>query len=633
MLRATTLSHNTYAMRSFIRMLLIGADAEDQVRLVQSLRHELPDLQATPIAEEGELTQALQQGELDLVVANDQLLWADGLTILHSVRSRAPRCPVILFAAAGTIERAVAVTKAGVDDYITMAPGYETRLAAATRVAVDQSRQQHSPAPTLTHRQVIDYLQQQSALFLALAETSPISVFIFQDEYFRYMNAAGATLLGYRPDEFPTIPFWQVIHPDFREQAKERGIARQQGATVPSQYELKIVTKSGEERWVLYAGRMIEVEGKPAVLGTSFDITEHKLAEEKLRASEERYRNWFENANDAIVIFTMDGVVTSVNRGLEAMLGWSREELLGQHYRKFAPPTSVARGEEQTRRFLAGERLPSIFEAEQMRKDGSLVPVEVRTRAIRDKNGKPIGFQGVYRDISARKALERQRADFLAMLTHDIKNPLGVILGYSEMLIEMLQSQGRAEESALVEKLKSCALTVHSLVNNHLDLSRIEAGAVALAKSPLELGSLLLRVGKQYEAEARRRQLSFHFSLQDEPITILGDSVALERVFANLLHNAVKFTPASGQVTLSLTRQEALTITTVADTGPGIAPEEIPSLFEKYQRAKANAAHDGVGLGLFIAKSLVEAHNGHIEVQSALGRGTSFHVTLPALSG
>ncbi|MBI3248871.1 MAG: PAS domain S-box protein [Deltaproteobacteria bacterium] len=632
MLGATTLSHNTYAMRSFIRMLLIGADAEDQMRLVQSLQHELPDLQATLIAEERELTQALAQGELDFVIANDQLPWADGLTILHSVRSHAPHCPVILFTATGTIERAVEVTKAGADDYIPMTPEYETRLAVAARAALDKARQQHSPAPTLAHQQVIDYLQQQSALFLALAETSPISVFIFQGEYFRYMNAAGAALLGYRLDEFPTMPFWQVIHPDFRELAKERGIARQQGAAVPTQYELKILTKSGEERWVLYTGRMIEVEGKPAVLGTSFDITEHKQAEEKLRASEERYRNWFENANDAIVTLTLDGQVTSVNRGLEAMLGWPREELIGQHYRKFVPPTSVATGEEQTRRFLAGERTPSIFEAEQMRQDGSIVPVEVRTRAIRDKNGKPIGFQGVYRDISARKALERQRADFLAMLTHDIKNPLGVILGYSEMLLEMLQSQGRAEESALVEKLKSSAFTVHSLVNNHLDLSRIEAGAVALAKSPLDLGSLLMRVGRQYEAGARRRQLSFHFSLQDEPITVVGDGVALERVFANLVQNAVKFTPAAGQVTLSLTREKALAIATVADTGPGIAPEEIPSLFEKYQRAKASAAQEGVGLGLFIAKSLVEAHNGHIEVQSVLGHGTSFRVTLPALS-
>lgn len=493
-------------------MLLIGVHAKDHIRLVQSLRQALPDLLMTLITEAAELTPALTQGDLALIIANDQLPWADGLTILRSVRSHAPDCPVLLFSAAGTIERAVEVIKAGASDYFALTPEYETRLVAAARLALETPRQPGSSSP--------DELQ-----------------------------------------------------------------ARTQSRDV-----------------------------------------------ESILASEERYRNLFENANDAMVTFSMDGVVTSVNRGLEAMLGWSREELIGQHYRKFVPPNSAAIGEERTRRFLAGEHLPSIFEAEQLHKDGSLVPVEVRTRAIRDKHGAPIGFQGIYRDISARKALERQRADFLAMLTHDIKNPLGVILGYSEMLIEMMHDQGRTEESALVEKLKSCALTVHALVNNQLDLSRIETGAVTLVSAPLELGSLLMRVGKHYEAEAQRRQLSLRFHLQDAPILVLGDSVALERVFTNLIQNAVKFTPAAGQITLSLTRQETLTVATVADTGPGIAPEDLPILFEKYQRAKANVAQEGVGLGLFIAKRLVEAHNGHIGVLSVLGQGTSFHVTLPALS-
>src|SRR3989442_14243185 len=103
-----------------------------------------------------------------------------------------------------------------------------------------------------------------------------------------------------------------------------------------------------------------------------------------------------------------------MNRAAELMVGWSREELIGQHVRKVATPASVALADERARRFLAGEKLPSsTFEAELVRKDGSVVPVEARTRAICDKEGKPIGFQGIYRDISSRKPLERQRAEFL----------------------------------------------------------------------------------------------------------------------------------------------------------------------------------------------------------------------------
>ena len=145
-------------------------------------------------------------------------------------------------------------------------------------------------------------------------------------------------------------------------------------------------------------------------------------AEAARRESEERYRALFENANDAIVTFTLDGIVTSVNRGLEAMLGWSREDLIGQHYRKFVTPASVAQGEERTRRFVAGEQIPSIFEGEQLGKDGRVVPVEARTRPIRDRMGQVIGFQGIYRDITARKQAEedlrRSAAHFRALVEH-----------------------------------------------------------------------------------------------------------------------------------------------------------------------------------------------------------------------
>src|SRR5262249_34754107 len=143
------------------------------------------------------------------------------------------------------------------------------------------------------------------------------------------------------------------------------------------------------------------------LLGASHDVTERKRMVKALRESEERYRNLFENANDALATFPLAGMITAVNRAAERLLGRSREELLGQHVSQVAPPASVALAAERTRRFLAGERLPSsTFEAELVRKDGRLVTVEARTRAIRNADGKPVGFQGIYRDITERKRIE-----------------------------------------------------------------------------------------------------------------------------------------------------------------------------------------------------------------------------------
>lgn len=218
--------------------------------------------------------------------------------------------------------------------------------------------------------------------------------------------------------------------------------------------------------------------------------------------------------------------------------------------------------------------------------------------------------------------------DFLSTFAHDIRNPLGVIMGYAEMLIEQAQERGSPEGTDLLERIKNSALMVHALVSNYLDLTRIEAERLTVTKQPLALNEVVRRVGQLYEAEARRRRVTVEWQLHPDLPVVEGDPLALERVFANLLHNALKFTPAAGRVTVSSTRQDGEVIVAVADTGPGIAPEELPALFEKYRRAAPSLAQEGTGLGLFIVKSLVEAHGGRVTVHSVPGQGACFRVIL-----
>jgi len=374
-----------------------------------------------------------------------------------------------------------------------------------------------------------------------------------------------------------------------------------------------------------------QFEPRTLIRTLRYAIERQRLRQE-LRASEERYRSIFENASDAIVSFTPAGQITDVNRGLEAMLGWTRDELIEQHYRKILSPTSATAMEERLQLVLAGEPSPAlhdIVELEAMRKDNSVVAIEIRDNILSDPLGQPTGVLVMARDISARKALERQRAEFLAMLTHDIKNPLTSLMGYTDYLLENDGKLDAAKRAEVLPWIKSNAFTILSLVNNYLDLSRIEDRQLDLHREPLSINDLLNRIGRQYAGEARHRQITLEFQLQKKAPWVEGDHLALERIFANLVYNAIKFTPKHGEVTVSSALHRGEVVVTVADTGPGIPPEEIPIIFGKGQRAAAARRKDGTGLGLFIVKTLVEAHNGRVEVESQLGSGTRFHVFLP----
>lgn len=351
--------------------------------------------------------------------------------------------------------------------------------------------------------------------------------------------------------------------------------------------------------------------------------------EPSFRESEAHYRNFFEryfqlfdNAVDGIAVCAPDGTIQIVNKQMEALVGFARTQMIGHQYSEFVPIPAQAALKDHQRQALAGEAA-IMTGVDLMRQDGSVVPVELRSCGLRDNNGMLVGLQMVVRDIAARKAAERQQADFLAMLAHDIRTPITVILGYTEMLLE---------NEKIVDRVRNNALSLHRLVANYLDLSRIEAGALALTQEPLSLNDLVRRVGDQYMPEAEQRGLHVHFALQEKLPLVRGDAIALERVFANLITNAIKFTPSEGTVTIRSESRGDDVVVTIADTGPGIPVEERATIFEKYRTGEKSGRQAGTGLGLFIVKSLVETHQGRVVLTCPESGGTEVAVFLPSFS-
>lgn len=228
---------------------------------------------------------------------------------------------------------------------------------------------------------------------------------------------------------------------------------------------------------------------------------------------------------------------------------------------------------------------------------------------------------------------ERMKMDLVSSLAHDIKNPLGIVLGYAEMLIEMLEEKkGEKEHLDLLERIVTSGQRIVNLVTGFLDASKAEAGKLEIAHRPVSFNSLLKDVVRQQEAELQRKQLSVDLKLDEQLPEIMGDAAQLDRVFWNLIGNAIKFTPTGGKISVSCKREDSHISVAVQDTGVGIPQDELPLLFTQFKRLRGAAKIEGTGLGLFIVKTIVEAHKGSVRVESVDGQGSTFTVRIPIRS-
>jgi PAS domain S-box-containing protein len=361
-----------------------------------------------------------------------------------------------------------------------------------------------------------------------------------------------------------------------------------------------------------------------------------------IRASEARYRELFENSNDPMATITVDGVFTAVNGAMEALVGWPRADLVGQSNDLIATPASRLQWADRTRRALARERIGRIWETEMRHRSGFTIQVECRTRLVRDEAGQPIGIEGTYRDITARKEMEaalrlakdaaesasRAKSSFLANMSHELRTPLNAILGYVEVLKgDATLAPRQTKALAVIEQSGEHLL---GLINEILDLAKIEAGTFAIQPSTFDLRQLLADVVEPMRARAEQKGLAFFAeSFTDLPAQVSTDARRLRQVLVNLLDNAVKYT-AEGGIAFKVGRHGEGVRFLVEDTGVGVAPEQLALIFDAFHRAGDGRAFvEGTGLGLAISRTLVTLLGGTLEVASTPGQGSRFWFDLP----
>jgi PAS domain S-box-containing protein len=382
------------------------------------------------------------------------------------------------------------------------------------------------------------------------------------------------------------------------------------------------------------------------------DISERRRIERERAESERTNRELasiVESTDDAIIGMTLDGVVTAWNPAAEQMYGYSAAEMIGESIQRLVPSEGWDDERAVLERIRQGERVEH-YETVRRRKDGSALAVSLTISPIRDHAGDVIGISKIARDITGRRQLDEQRAamlarehdarveierasqlkdEFLAVLSHELRTPLNAVLGYAHLLGSGTLSPERAQHA--MAAIQRNAQAQARLVESLLDLSRILAGKLELDRRPQNVGAIIDAALEAVRAEAEAKGTTFDVSGLDSPMVVSGDATRLQQVFWNLFSNAIKFTARNGRVDVRALTRETIAVIEVADNGQGIPAEFLPHVFDRFKQADGGKpSRAGLGLGLAVAREMVQAHGGTIEAESlGEGRGSTFRVTLP----
>ena len=463
-------------------------------------------------------------------------------------------------------------------------------------------------------------------------------------------NAGAERLFGYSQAEVIGWPITLIMPPE--RIAEERILLERlrRGERI-EHFETVRITKDGRRVDVsLTVSPVLDSDGR--IIGASKvarDITEQKRAAVRLRQSEANARRLLElnqttMASMAEGLYTVDrqGLVTYLNPEGERLFGWKLEELLGRrmhdvtHYKH--PDGSPFPVEDCAGfKVLHDGQILKNFEDVFIRKDGTFFPVSYSSSPLRGMDGEIVGLTVVFQDITERKRSEqalrdadRRKDEFLAILAHELRNPLAPIRNSLQIL--RLGSQTDPATDQVAEMMERQVNHMVRLVDDLMEVSRITRGKIELRKESVEVAAILRSAVETSRPVIDSAGHQLAISLPPEPLTLEGDAVRLTQVIANLLNNAAKYTPAHGQIWLSVRREGKDVLITVADNGAGIPPEMLPRVFDLFTQVDRHAgrAQGGLGIGLTLVKNLVEMHGGRVHATSqGLGKGSEFVIRLP----
>lgn len=476
-------------------------------------------------------------------------------------------------------------------------------------------------------------------------------------------NAGAERIFGYAAGEIVGKPITVLIPPELWHEESEILAHVRKGRRI-DHYETTRLRKDGVRISVSLSISPIRA-ANGTITGISKiarDVTEGRRLRESEQAAkaetlaERRFHELIESAPDAILQVDSNGSILIANRTAETLFGYSRAELAGASVDMLLPESSRHGHAQHRRAFVAAGVTRPMGQGLDLlacRKDGTAFPVEISLSPVAGESGTNV--IAVVRDVTERKLAEQQirslqqsymlelearqkeadrlnllKSEFMASVSHELRTPLHTIIGFADLLAEEAQGPLNDPQRRFLHHIRTDSEHLLSLINDVLDLSRIEAGGLYLHAEGLSLRSVVSGVVEAIRPAAARKSVGVHINHLPD-VKVLADPLRLRQVLYNLLSNGVKFTESGGQVSVHGELDGGFVQITVSDTGIGIPTDECGRIFEKFYQVgyTTDGVRKGTGLGLAISRRLVEMQGGKIWVDSRPGEGSHFHFTMP----
>lgn len=523
--------------------------------------------------------------------------------------------------------------------------GTVTRDISEARRHADE-RERLLTAEQAARRQLeasIAQLLESEERFRLTIDEAPIGMaLVGLDGTFARVNRVLCEITGYAAEELTKLTFHDITHADDLD--TDVALSKQlAGGEIPRyQLEKRYIRKDGSVVDIMLSGSILRGPGNAPLyyIAQVEDISERKRVERALRRSEAKFSGIVSIAADAIISVDRDQRITVFNEGAEQIFGYAKQEMIGTSFERLLPDRYVAKHSISFAAFAAGDAIARTMagrsEVYGLRKSGEEFPAEASISKV--TVGSETFFSVVLRDITYRKsveaALERAvaaRDVVLGIVAHDLRNPLSLITMTANVMRRRPGNEPDRRDGKRPEVILRAAKRMNQLIEDLLDVARVEAGQLSVEFAMLLAADLARDAVEMQRPLAEASGVKISLEVEPDVKTAWGDHRRLLQVFDNLIGNAIKFTQAGGRIVVRVVVSNGDVMFSVTDTGVGIALDAIPHVFDRFWQATTKARRLGAGLGLPITRGIVEAHGGRIGVESEVGRGTTFFFTIPAL--